>query len=231
MNVNEFVSDNVIPELEHYPFLMESENVVNALINVRRIVRDLRFSKSKDVHTSSRSKVHESANIINSYLGNNVTVYEGCTVRDSIILDNTVVGHGSEIARSIVLRSCEIPGFNYIASSLLGERVWIGGHVSLASRRHDNRNVFVKFDSYCYDTGQWKFGSLIGSDARIGYCSHINPGCVIGKGSFIGPHIDVKIYVPPQSMINLKQNLRISRKRKIPNIRKTCYKESSRDEP
>ena len=203
---NIFIEQNVIPTIkpDNYNLIdcswLELLCLINDGVDIKTTLRK---------ETSRSSWVHKNANVVNSYLGEGVKVFEGCTVRDSIILDNTVVGHCSEVARSVILNECSIPRFNYIGGSLLGEEVRIGGCVSLATRRHDDAKVEVRFADILWETGRYKFGSIIGSKTRIGFSTHLNPGVVIGYHSLIGPLIDLKNYIPSGSLVTSKQQLRI----------------------
>lgn len=159
------------------------------------------------------SKVHPSAVVTGSYLGEGVHVYEGCTVRDSVVLAGTTIGHASEIARSIILPDCMIPRFNYVGSSLLGRGVNLGGSTQLASMRYDRVPVRLALPTGEIETGRDKYGSLLGDGVRIAYGCHVNPGSVVGRDSLIGPGIDWRGYCPPDTSVFLRQRTFMSRRR------------------
>ena len=162
--------------------------------------------------------IHKSAIITNSIIGKNVKIYEGVTIRDSVILDNTVVGHCSEIARSILLQGCFVPRFNYIGGSFLGENVRLGGQTTLATKRHDDRSVKLYWGNELIDTGEWKFGSIVGHSTIIAYSVHVNPGTVVGANSIIYPYVDLWGFIPSNSIVSVQQKIKRIEKRNLPNI-------------
>jgi NDP-sugar pyrophosphorylase family protein len=181
------------------------------LLNVPAVINTLRDLWPRAANNSP--KVHFSAVVTESLLGEGVRVYEGCTVRESVIFPNTVIGHASEVARSIILPNCMIPRFNYVGSSLLGSGVNLGGSTQLASMRYDLGDVRLCLSSNEIETGATKYGSLVGDGVRIAYGCHVNPGSVIGRNSTIGPHIDWRGYCSPDSYVFLRQRTFTSRRR------------------
>lgn len=217
MNIaHQLVKELLIPTIYQQRLPAININIINSLISLNKGWNEITNNEGNII--SEDAWVHFSSIVVNSYLGPGVKVYEGCTVRDSIICSNTVIGHCSEVTRSIILENCSVPRFNYVGGSLLGENIRLGGCVSLATRRHDDQEVTLRIKDYLWKTRLIKFGSIIGSNVRIGFATHINPGTVIGMGCLIGPMIDLKKYIPPMSFVSLRQSIRITKMRKIPNI-------------
>lgn len=195
--------------------LFKNITPIDALKNIKEILDN--YSGEK-VHPEAI--IHEGAKITNSIIGKNVEIFEGVTVRDSIILEGTTIGHASEIARAIVLPNCFIPRFNYVGGSILGKNVNLGGLTSLATRRHDNKTVQISWGNELIDSKCWKFGSIIGDDSTLAYSVHVNPGTIVGRHSLIMPYIDLKGFIPPNSLIYIKQEKVITKNRSIPDINK-----------
>ena len=115
---------------------------------------------------------------------------KGCTLRHNaylrgnvIIGENTVIGNSSEIKNSIIISNSQIPHFNYVGDSILGNRVHLGAGVILANLRFDNKNIRVEKE----ETNLRKIGAFIGDNTQIGCNSVILPGTVIAKNSLIMP--------------------------------------------
>lgn len=211
------LQEDLFSTLKQYTDIFDAElpiwDIMRDLNNlIQKLVEQNRGSIHRDAF------VHDSAVISNSYIGKNVQVYEGCTVRDSIILDNTVIGHASEVARSLLLVSCFVPRFNYVGGSFLGERVHLGGSVMLATRRHDEKAVVIHWGEERIKTDLLRFGSIVGDDVTISFNSHVNPGTVIGKNSLIMPLVDVRGYIPANSLVVLKQSYTVMKRRTFPDL-------------
>jgi NDP-sugar pyrophosphorylase family protein len=211
----DIVRKDFIPEIDNYSILFKDSRVIDVLNNIGNLIVHLSKMESAFLSTEPKFK-HESAYIHNCLFGKNVEIYEGCSIRDSIIFDNSTIGHCSEIARSIILKGCMIPRFNYVGGSLIGERTRLGGCVSLATRRHDNKNIEIIIGNIAYNTYNNKFGSIVGSDVLIGFASHLNPGCCVGKNTIVSPYSDLRISIPSNSIVQITQKVKIIPNKAIP---------------
>ena len=211
------LQEEMFATLRQYSYVFDVETPIwEILRNLNSLIQRLVERNQGPVHKSAF--VHEHAIISNSYIGKGAQVYEGCTVRDSIVLDHAIIGHGSEVARSLLLSSCVVPRFNYVGGSFLGERVHLGGGVMLATRRHDNRLIVIQWGQRQIRTDLPSFGSIVGDDVIISYNSHVNPGTVIGNNSLIMPMTDVRGYIPPNSLVVLKQKYTVMKRRPFPDL-------------
>lgn len=192
----------------------ENIPIWDVLIYLRDIIQNI-----SDINLIDASaKIHPNAIITNSIIGKNVEIYEGVTIRDSIILDNTVIGHCSEVARSVLLKGCFVPRFNYIGGSFLGESVRLGGHTTLATKRHDDRLIKLRWGNKIIETKKWKFGSIIGDHSIMAYAVHVNPGSVVGSNTIIYPYVDVNGFIPSNSMVTVQQKIKRINRRELPDI-------------
>lgn len=198
--VYNYIETEAIPELSEYNFIDKAD-----------LIRWLQtYGDSLEGNTiSEKAKIHPTAIVSNSIIESGVEIYEGCTVRNSYIGQGTIVGHGTEIARSIVLRECMIPRFNYVGTTLLGERVRLGGCVMFATRRHDDQDAKILIGKTLFKTNYWKVGSIVGSDTILGYGCHVNPGFVIGNKVIVGALVDVSFSIPARKIVKIRQNLDI----------------------
>lgn len=179
------------------------------IAQISRLVLTLGNGESRVLGT-----VHPTATVVRSYVAPGAHVWDYANVRDAVLLENCVVGHGSEVVRSVLFPSCSLPRFNYVGGSVLGEDVRLGGAATMATRRHDDRRVFVRLGGRVVDTGLRKFGCVVGDHARIGFAAHLNPGTLVGRGAFVGPYVDLRSNVPHGAGVVVQQGLRL-----IPNVR------------
>lgn len=152
--------------------------------------------------------VHPSALIQNSVVLSEASIHEFVSLRDSIVCSGANVGHCCEVARSIIGNDVSLPRFNYVGSSLVGERVRFGGAASLASQRFDKGEVLKSDETL----GVVKFGAMVGHDSRLGFAAHVNPGVRIGKRCLIGPYSDVRTSIPDDSVLLVAQRAVVRRR-------------------
>ena len=129
-----------------------------------------------------------------SVLEGTVVVGENCRIgpnsylrSGTIVADNCHVGI-SEVKNSIILSNSNVPHFNYVGDSILGENVNLGAGTKIANLRHDNANVKVLVNGRLVDSGRRKLGALIGSNTKTGINSSINCGAIVPNNSKIMPN-------------------------------------------
>ncbi len=131
-----------------------------------------------------------------SIISNNVEITGPCIImensvirhnaylRENVIIGkNSVVGNSCEIKNSILISNCEVPHFNYVGDSILGDRSHLGAGAILSNLRLDKKNIVI---DNC-DTNLRKIGAFIGDNVQIGCNSVINPGTIIYPEVIIYP--------------------------------------------
>lgn len=208
---------DVVPSLLNHPYLSAySEQPWRAITDLPQIIDA--FTRTAGQAISPTAWVHPSAVVVNSFVASGARLYEGVTVRDSVILENTTVGHCSEVARSLVMQNGMLPRFNYLGSSLLGAGVELGGTVMMASHRHDWGPPLLHWGNTPFEVDSPRMGAIVGDECIIAYGSHLNPGSVIGKGTLIRTHVDVAGYIPPNSIVRVRQRVTVLGRRPLPRI-------------
>lgn len=127
-------------------------------------------------------KIHESAVIEPpAVIGHGCEVRVGAYIRGNVITgENCVIGNSSELKNCILLSHVQVPHYNYVGDSVLGNRAHMGAGAICSNLKSDKGNVVVKSDEI-YETGLRKFGAILGDGAEIGCGSVLNPGTVIGR--------------------------------------------------
>lgn len=213
--------------LGEYPY-MKGEEPWSIMLNLRQYMERLyeEYRNNDEYIERDGSIIHKSAiidkaaKITDCFVGAGVCIYEGVSVRNSVVFDYSVIGHASEVARSIILKQCSIPRFDYVGGSFLGENVRLGGCVSFATRRHDDKDVWIEYNGSRINTNRHKFGSLIGDNTKIGYGVHLNPGTVVGNDCLFMPYVDFSGSVGEKSIIYNKTQVVIREKRNFLDITK-----------
>ena len=142
-------------------------------------------------------KIHESAVIEPpAVIGHGCEVRVGAYIRGNVITgENCVIGNSSELKNCILLSRVQVPHYNYVGDSVLGNRAHMGAGAICSNLKSDKGNVVVKSDEI-YETGLRKFGAILGDGAEIGCGSVLNPGTVIGRESSVYPLTSVRGVIP-----------------------------------
>src|SRR6266567_329572 len=62
-----------------------------------------------------------------AWIGDNCQIRSGCYVRENVVVGNGVVmGNSCEFKNSIIFDEAQVPHFNYVGDSILGDRTEIG---------------------------------------------------------------------------------------------------------
>lgn len=121
-------------------------------------------------------------------IGANCEIRHGAYIRGNVIIgDHCVVGNSSEIKNSLLLDHAEVPHFNYVGDSVLGNYSHLGAGAICSNLKLDKTNVIIRHGGRDIDTGLRKFGAILGDHAQAGCNCVLNPGSVIGRNSILYP--------------------------------------------
>lgn len=134
-------------------------------------------------------KIADTATIIGPcILGNNVEVRPGAYIRGNVIVgDESVIGNSSELKNTVLMRHCQVPHYNYVGDSILGNFSHMGAGSILSNLRSDGKNVVIHDEDRDIPTGMRKIGAFLADHADIGCGSVLNPGTIIGQNTQVYP--------------------------------------------
>ena len=115
-----------------------------------------------------------------AFIRGNVITGEGC-----------VIGNSTEVKNSVIFDNVQIPHFNYVGDSILGNKSHLGAGAVCSNVRQDKNNITVKTEPPI-STNRRKFGAIICDRVEIGCGSVINPGSIIGPSSRVYPLTSVR---------------------------------------
>lgn len=143
---------------------------------------------SEGVLVGENVKIYESATIEGTaIIGSGCEVRPGAFIRGSVITgEGCVIGNSSELKNCILLDKVQIPHYNYIGDSVLGNKAHTGAGTICSNLKSDGKPVVIHGDVE-YETGLRKIGGILGDGADVGCGSVINPGTVIGKNTSVYP--------------------------------------------
>ena len=133
-------------------------------------------------------KISPTATIIPpAIFGEGCEIRPGAYIRGNVIVGkNCVIGNSTEMKNCILLDNVQVPHYNYIGDSVLGNNSHMGAGAVCSNFKADGKNVVVHSDED-YETGLRKLGAILGDGADIGCGSVLNPGTIVGKNTSVYP--------------------------------------------
>ena len=147
-------------------------------------------------------KIHPSAVIIPpAIIGDGCEIRPGAYLRGNVIIgENCVIGNSSELKNCILLDGVQIPHYNYVGDSVLGNKSHLGAGSICSNLKSDGKNVVVHGEEE-YQTGLRKLGAILGDGADIGCSCVLNPGTVVGKKTRVYPLTCLRGVYPSCSIV------------------------------
>ena len=147
-------------------------------------------------------KISDSAVIIPpAVIGEGTEIRPGAYLRGNVICGkDCVIGNSSELKNCVLLDGVQVPHYNYVGDSILGNRAHMGAGAICSNLRTDKKEITVHADEE-YRTGLRKLGGILADGADIGCGCVINPGAVIGKGTRVYPLTSVRGVIPERSIV------------------------------
>ena len=147
------------------------------------------FTKlDEGVYVGKNVKIAKTATIIGpTIICDDVEIRPGAYIRGSVIVgDECVVGNSSELKNAILMRHAQVPHYNYVGDSIVGNYAHMGAGSILSNLRSDGKNIIIRGEEN-HETGLRKIGGFLADHADIGCGSVLNPGTIIGKNTQVYP--------------------------------------------
>ena len=140
-------------------------------------------------------------------IGPNTELRPGAYLRGNVIIgEKCVIGNSSELKNSILLNHVQVPHYNYVGDSILGDYAHMGAGSILSNLKSGGKNVVIHADKE-YETGLRKIGGFLAEHADIGCGSVLNPGTVIGKNTQVYPLSMLRGAFPENSIVKSQTNV------------------------
>ena len=144
-------------------------------------------------------------------IGHGTEIRPGAYLRGNVITgQNCVLGNSSEFKNCILLDKVQVPHYNYVGDSVLGNKAHMGAGSICSNLKSDGKAVVIHGDEE-YITGLRKIGGILADGADVGCGCVINPGTVIGKGTSVYPLTSLRGVYPAHCIVKA-QNMVIERK-------------------
>ena len=156
----------------------------------------------ENVWIAKSAKVAPTASITGPcIIGKNAEVRHCAFIRgNAIVGEGSVVGNSTELKNVILFNCVQVPHYNYVGDSILGYKSHMGAGSITSNVKSDKTLVVVKNGDKEIETGLKKMGAILGDNVELGCGSILNPGSVIGAGTYVYPLSSVRGYVPSGSI-------------------------------
>lgn len=140
-------------------------------------------------------------------LGSGTEVRQGAFIRGNVITgEKCVIGNSSELKNCILLEGVQIPHYNYVGDSILGNKAHMGAGSICSNLKSDGKPVVIHGEEE-YVTGLRKIGGILADGADIGCGCVLNPGTIIGRGTSVYPLTSVRGVIEEFSIVKSMNNV------------------------
>ena len=169
------------------------------------------------VHIEGRVWIHPSvslppyATIIGpTWIGPKTEIRPGAFIRGNVIVgEECVLGNACEFKNCLLMDGVQVPHFNYVGDSILGNHAHFGAGVICSNLRLDQQPVVVRSADAFYETGLRKFGAIVGDEAEVGCNAVLNPGTVLGQRALVTPAIAVGGHIPAATIAHSRPAIKL----------------------
>ncbi len=163
---------------------------------------------SPDVLVGENVKIYPTATIEGPcIIGSGSEVRPGAFIRGSVITgENCVLGNSSEFKNCILLDKVQVPHYNYIGDSILGNKAHTGAGTICSNLKTGGSSVVIHGD-VDYETNLRKIGAILGDGADVGCGAVLNPGTVIGKNTSVYPLTAVRGVIESDCIVKAMNNI------------------------
>lgn len=163
---------------------------------------------AEGVYVGKNVKIYPTAVIEGPVIiGEGTEIRPGAFIRGSVITGaNCVIGNSSELKNCVLLEKVQVPHYNYVGDSVLGNKAHMGAGSICSNLKSDGKAVVIHGDEE-YETGLRKIGGILADGADIGCGCVLNPGTVIGKNTSVYPLNALRGVFPTDSIVKSQNNI------------------------
>lgn len=134
-------------------------------------------------------------------IGSGTEIRPGAFLRGAVITgENCVIGNSSELKNCVLLNKVQVPHYNYVGDSILGNFAHMGAGSICSNLKSDGKPVVIHGDKE-YKTELRKIGGILADGADIGCGCVLNPGTVIGKSTSVYPLTSLRGVFPANCIV------------------------------
>jgi acetyltransferase-like isoleucine patch superfamily enzyme len=144
------------------------------------------------------------------WIGAHTQIRPGAFIRSHVIVgEGCVLGNACEFKNCLLMDGAQVPHFNYVGDSILGNGAHFGAGVICSNLRLDQAPIVIRTAEHTYETGLRKFGAIVGDRAEVGCNAVLNPGTLLGPRSLVTPAIAFGGHLPPATIAHTRPTIRL----------------------
>lgn len=153
-------------------------------------------------------KIHQNVVIDGpAIIGSGTEIRPGAFLRGNVIVGrNCVIGNSTEMKNCILLDNVQIPHYNYVGDSVLGNHAHMGAGAICSNFKADGKNVVIHAD-VDYETNLRKVGGFLADGADIGCGAVLNPGTIVGKNTTVYPLTALRGVIAENCIVKNMENI------------------------
>ena len=184
-----------LEDFEFANFINRFEFPWEILPNIKKFFNEFNLKNNKNyteieegIFIGKNVKISKNATLIPPVvIGENTEIRPGAYIRGNVIIGkNCVIGNSTELKNCVLLNYVQVPHYNYVGDSVLGNHSHLGAGVICSNLKSDGKNVVIRGEEN-YETNLRKLGAILGDYVEVGCNSVLNPGTIIGKGTRVYP--------------------------------------------
>ena len=162
----------------------------------------------KGVLVGENVKIYPNVTIeASAIIGSGTEIRPGAFIRGNVITGaNCVLGNSSEFKNCILLDGVQVPHYNYVGDSILGNKAHLGAGSICSNLKTDGKPVVIHGDIE-YETGLRKLGGILADGADVGCSCVLNPGTVLGVGTSVYPMNALRGVFPSGCIVKGQNNI------------------------
>ena len=186
----------ILPEIKEY-----SKQLIEKGIDGYTLI-------SPDVLVGKDVKIAPTATIEGPcIIGDGTEIRPGAYIRGSVITGcGCVIGNSTELKNCILLDKVQVPHYNYVGDSVLGNYSHMGAGSICSNLKSGGSHVVIHGDTDI-DTGLRKIGGILADGADIGCGCVLNPGTVVGKGTRVYPLVCLRGVIDENKIVKSADNI------------------------
>jgi NDP-sugar pyrophosphorylase family protein len=141
-----------------------------------------------------------------AWIGAHTEIRPGAFIRGNVIVgEGCVLGNSCEFKNCLLMDGVQVPHFNYVGDSILGNGAHLGAGAILSNYRLDQQPIVLRLPDLTVETGLRKFGAILGDRAEVGCNAVLQPGTLLGPRALVMPAMAFGGWLPPKTIAKTRQ--------------------------
>jgi NDP-sugar pyrophosphorylase family protein len=143
-----------------------------------------------------------------AWIGAGTEIRPGAFIRGNVIVgEGCVLGNSCEFKNCLLMDGVQVPHFNYVGDSILGNGVHLGAGAVLSNFRLDQQPIVLRLPDLTVETGLRKFGAILGDRAEVGCNAVLQPGTLLGPRALVMPAMAFGGWLPPATIAKVRDSV------------------------